>query len=222
MQKNSTICNMIRVHKSPQVPTSLINTSNYDGEDVKRQLDDDQHSKCYICERHRVTDFEIEHLKSQTNYPSLVQEWDNLFMGCGYCNRKKSSKFDNILNPVDNNIEDTIEQRLDHKNKRAFFKSDINDAQHNNTIELLNRIYNGTSHIRNIKEEKFFEYTLSIINRFLQLVYLYLESPSSENAKSIRDELAIDKEMLGFKYWIIRDKPALYDVFAQDIIWNKK
>ena len=98
-----------------------------------------------------------------------------------------------------------------HQKNRPFFPS----------IELLNRIYNGTSHVRNIKEEKFFEYTLSIINRFLQLVSLYLESPSSENAKAVRDELAIDKEMLGFKYWIIRDKQALFDVFAQDIIWNK-
>ena len=99
---------MIRVHKSPQAPSSLLSTSNYDGEDVKRLLNEDQHSKCYICERHRVTDFEIEHYKSQKYYSDLIRVWDNLFMGCGYCNRKKSNKFDNILNPIDNNIEDII------------------------------------------------------------------------------------------------------------------
>ena len=39
--------------------------------------------------------------------------------------------------------------------------------------------------------------------------------------KAIKDELAKDKELLGFKYWIIRDTPLLYEAFAQDIIWNK-
>ena len=39
--------------------------------------------------------------------------------------------------------------------------------------------------------------------------------------KAIKDELAKDKELLGFKYWIIRDTPLLYEAFAQDINWNK-
>ena len=213
---------MIRVYKCPEEPSSLKRTSKYDGEDVKIQLITDQHKKCYICERQRITDFEIEHYKSQKNYPDLIRDWDNLFMGCSYCNDKKLNFFDNILNPIDSNIEETIEQRIDYDNKRAVFKSDINDNQHNNTIELLNRIYNGTSHIRKIKEKQFFEYALSVINRFLELAFHFLEKPSLENEKAVRDELAIDREMLGFKYWIIRDNPTLLKVFAQDIIWNKK
>lgn len=212
---------MIKIYKSPDAPTSLINTSNYDGEDVKRQLNKDQHKKCYICERRRNTDFEIEHHKSQTNFPSMIQDWNNLFMVCGYCNRKKSSNYDEILNPMDCNIEESIEQRFDIINKKGCFKSNKCDRQHNNTIELLNKIYNGSSSIRNLKEEQFFEYALSIINRFLELIYHYLENPSYDNEKAVRDDLAIDREMLGFKYWIIRDKPALLTVFAQDIIWNK-
>lgn len=103
---------MIKVHKSPNIPSSLTTTAAYDGEDVKRQLLADQHDKCYICERNRDTDFEIEHHKSQTNYPDLVQNWDNLFMGCRYCNGKKSSDFDNTLNPKDCCIEDEIEQGI--------------------------------------------------------------------------------------------------------------
>ena len=112
---------MIKVYKDSHIPSSLTTTSAYDGEDVKRQLLADQYDKCYICERNRDTDFEIEHHKSQTNYPNLIQDWNNLFMGCGYCNRKKSSCFDNILNPKECNIEDEIEQRIDFINKKALF-----------------------------------------------------------------------------------------------------
>ena len=120
---------MIKVYKSTNIPSSLTKTSAYDGEDVKRQLLADQHDKCYICERNRVTDFEIEHHKSKKNYPDLSQEWDNLFMGCEYCNKKKSNVFDDILNPSICNIEDVIEQRIDYANKKALFLSNIDDIQ---------------------------------------------------------------------------------------------
>ena len=66
---------MIRERKSEKVPFSLLNTSQYDGEDVKEQLLKDQHGKCYICERKMGTDFEIEHFKSKNNNPELRQEW---------------------------------------------------------------------------------------------------------------------------------------------------
>lgn len=188
---------------------------------MKLQLLADQHDKCYICERNRDTDYEIEHHKSQTNYPDLIQEWNNLFLGCGYCNRKKSSSFDNTLNPSICNIEDEIEQRIDFSSKKALFNSINNDAQHNETIALLDRIFNGTKRVRTFKEERFFEHVLSVINRFQDIIYKYLENPNNDTEKAVKDELAIDKEMLGFKYWIIRDTPTLNRAFAQDVIWNK-
>lgn len=188
---------------------------------MKLQLLADQHDKCYICERNRDTDYEIEHHKSQTNYPDLIQEWNNLFLGCGYCNRKKSSSFDNTLNPSICNIEDEIEQRIDFSSKKALFNSINNDAQHNETIALLDRIFNGTKRVRTFKEERFFEHVLSVINRFQDIIYKYLESPNNDTEKAVKDELAIDKEMLGFKYRIIRDTPNLNRAFAQDVIWNK-
>lgn len=212
---------MIKVEKSPNVPSSLTTTAAYDGQDVVCQLLADQHDKCYICERNRDTDFEIEHHKSQTNYPDLVQDWDNLFMGCGYCNKKKSSDFDNALNPKDFSIEDEIEQRIDFANKKALFVASINDSQHDETIKLLDRVFNGTRKVRTIKEERFFEQALSIINKFSYLILCYLNHPDVNTEKAVKDELAIDKELLGFKYWIIRDTPALSAAFANDIIWNK-
>lgn len=212
---------MIRVFKSPNVPSSLTTTSRYDGEDVKKQLLSDQHDKCYLCERNRDTDFEIEHHKSENNYPKLIQDWENLYMGCGYCNRKKSDSFDNTLLPKDVNIEDEIEQCMDLSNKKAVFALKVDDEQHKETEKLLNRIYNGIKAVRNIKEERFFEQALGVYNRFTDLIKAYQENPNPENEKAIRNELSIDKELLGFKYWIIKKDEVLSQVFANDIIWNK-
>ena len=212
---------MIRVKKNHDVPSSLTTTSRYDGEDVRKQLLVDQNDKCYLCERKRDTDFEIEHHKSTHNFPDLVQDWNNLYMGCGYCNRKKSDSFDNTLVPKDCNIEDEIEHFIDFANKKAVFLSKINDEQHNETTELLSRIYNGTNKLRTTKEERFFEQAVSVMNRFTDLVMRYQESPTPETAKAVRDELSITKELLGFKYWIIKSDRTLSQVFAADIIWNK-
>jgi hypothetical protein len=215
---------MIRVRKSTTVPQSLTTTSSYDGEDVKEQLFADQDEKCYLCERTCCTDFQIEHHKSKSegHFPELRQDWDNLFMGCSYCNGKKSDLFDDTLYPATINIEDEIEQRIDFLNKKAVFTSNTNGNHHNQTIGLLSRIHNGTKSLRRIKEERFIEYVISVVNSFLALIKDYQEHPSIETENAVRRELCIDKEMLGFKYWIIKDNADLYRVFAPDIVWNKQ
>jgi hypothetical protein len=121
----------------------------------------------------------------------------------------------------DCNIEDELEHFIDFANKKAVFLSIINDEQHNETAELLSRIYNGTYQPRTTKEERFFEQAVSVMNRFTDLVMKYQESPTPETAKAVRDELSITKELLGFKYWIIKSDRTLSQVFAADIIWNK-
>lgn len=214
---------MIKVNKSANAPTSLSKTSSYDGEDVKQQLLADQYCKCYICERTCVTDFEIEHLKSRKHFPEQIQEWNNLLLSCSYCNKKKGDAFDQILNPLCANIEEEIRQYIDYDNNRAVFESFINDEQHQKTIELLDSIYNssGKRKIRTIKEEQFFNYVLGVMNRFQVLVLQFLESPTEDNANVIKSELTIDRELLGFKYWLIKDQPQLRETFEPFVVWNR-
>lgn len=212
---------MIRIAKSDSVPASLSRTSAYDGEDVLKQLIDDQHGKCYICERIRYTDFEVEHFESKSNNPKSRQEWRNLFLACRYCNGKKSARFDNMLNPVEVNIEDEIKQDIDFINGVAMFLP-INDTkQSNKTVSLLKSAFNGKKRIRTIKEKQFFDYFISVMNRFQDLVLNYLFNPAIENEENVRNELTIDKEFLGFKYWIVKENDMLAKVFKDDIIWNK-
>lgn len=213
---------MIRVAKAPIAPQSLSTTKAYDKEDVKQQLLIDHHEKCYLCERYLCTDFEIEHHKSKKHYPHLTQDWSNLYLTCRYCNGKKLENYDNTLHPATINIEDEIKHYIDFEEKQAEFTTTVNALpEHKETIELLTRIYNGTGKSRKIKEERLFEYTIGKINDFMQLVINYQEDSSVTNEMQIRDELQIDKEFLGFKYWILKSNPTLYPIFANDIVWNK-
>lgn len=213
---------MIREKKSEKVPTSLVSTSKYDGEDVKKQLMEDQHEKCYICERKLVTDFEIEHFKSENHYPELVQDWTNLFLACRYCNGKKSDSFDDNVYPLTSNVEEEISQRIDFKLNKAIFATSIPDKQHDDTIRMLNLFYNGKGPMkpRNLKEERFFNYAKQKVISFMRIVNDYIANPTENNKNIVNEELSIDKELLGFKYWIICDNCLTTD-FKNNIIWNK-
>lgn len=211
---------MIRERKIGIIPSSLLTTSQYDGEDVKVQLLEDQHEKCYICERKLGTDFEIEHFKSKNNYPELRQEWTNLFLACGYCNKKKSSSFDDNLYPLDTNIENEIEQRIDFSRNKASFTTSVDDDPHQNTVRMLHVFYNGKQKMRVIKEERFFDEAKQKMNRFLEKVNTFLMEPTPANRALVTAELSIEQEMLGFKYWVIRDN-HLEAEFKDEIVWNK-
>ena len=73
-----------------------------------------------------------------------------------------------------------------------------------------------------MREEVFYIEVEQRFNAFNKLVLDYLTNPNPQTEGAVRDELAIDKELLGFKYWVIKDTPKLLAVFANDIIWNKQ
>lgn len=213
---------MIRIKKSLCAPASLSTSKQYDGEDVKEQLMKDQHEKCYICERKLVTDFEIEHFKSASNYPHLIQTWENLFLACGYCNRRKSDSFDNNVNPLTTNVEEEISQRINFLQNKAEFTSSVIDVPHTDTIKLLNILYNGKDRIkpRNLKEEKFFNYAKQKIINFMRIINDYMVNPTEKNRRIVAEELSLDKELLGFKYWVICDNHLVPD-FENVMVWNR-
>lgn len=218
---------MIRVAKSKFAPQTLATTKAYDGEDVKRQLLTDQHEKCYLCERHLDTDFQIEHFLPGKHHPELIRQWTNLYLACSYCNNKKEDGFNSLLVPTAVNIEEEIKQTIDFKTNKALFSAvQDDDESHRQTIELLARLFNGKNKkFRTTKEDRFFKSALRSINRFHALVNDYfatIDQPTHAAAiQAIRNELAIDCEYLGFKYWIIQQHEALRQEFAVDVRWNK-
>lgn len=214
---------MIREYKHKSAPASLVAQIKYDGQDVLDQLFADQHDKCYLCELKVKQFYQVEHLKSQEHFEELKFNWTNLLLSDGYCNGKKKENYDDILNPNQVNIEDVIEQRIDSINRTALFVSSDTSIPTQQTIKLLNRIFNGTysPKLRKKREEEFYKEVEQKFNAFNKIVLDYLTNPNLQTENAVREELAIDKELLGFKYWVIKDTPKLLTVFANDIIWNK-
>ena len=214
---------MIKVFKKTTSPESLSVQKKYDSEEVKQQLIADHQGKCYLCERVLTTDFQVEHLHSQEHFPEEKYDWHNLFLSCSYCNGKKSNLFDNILNPAQEPIESLITQELDYLNKKAVFKqvgiSASTEVQQ--TLSLLERIFNGTHKMRKTKEERFFEDFLSKMNVFQKAINNFLIADNEQTRLVLQEELTINREFLGFKYWIIQNNPKLLSEFAKDITWNK-
>lgn len=205
---------MIKVVKSSTTPASLLSTQAYDGEDVKSQLIDDHKGKCYLCERTLITDYQIEHLDSTADR----QDWNNLFLACSYCNLKKSNNYDDIVLPT-SNIEEDILQMIE--GGKAIFQVVNEGIGIDKTIKLLNSIHNGCGIARNKKEERFFEFVQSQVSNFSSVVKKYIFTKSVENRDAVIEELSINKEFLGFKYWIICSNVELKTEFADYIIWNK-
>lgn len=213
---------MIKNYKHSEVPISLSKRLAWTGEDVVRQLRADQNGKCYLCERIRITDFQVEHHKSRDKYPELKFEWSNLYLSCSYCNGKKSSLFNDLVTPTEDNIEEEIRQYLDFPNAQAVFSSEgLSSESIDMTISLLKRIFNGTKQIRNIREQLFYEYAVSKITNFQSIVISWLDNPTDENKNAIIEELDSKAEFLGFKYWIIKSNETLYETFVEYIKWNK-
>lgn len=213
---------MIRVRKSGQTPQSLTEDGKaYNGEDVYRQLLADQDGKCYICERRTVTDYTIDHLFGQKRFPEMTRDWQNLHLAYSYCNDKKGGRHDDMLSPTAVDIEDEIEQRVDIGAKRALFAAIVSDEKHESTTALLNVVFNGRGRMRDVREERFFNYFLSEINAFMDLLARYTMNGTEELEKAIRQELDIRSEFLGFKYWIVKSNPTLDGKFGTLMRWNK-
>lgn len=213
---------MIRVHKSSVAPASLASKTKYDGRDVLEQLEAYAHGKCYLCERRLIADFEVEHLKSRKNHAGLTYDWNNLLWVCGYCNRKKGDNYDDILNPVTVDIEDEISQVVDFVNKKVVFvATGISTPQHEQTIKLLSIIFNGQKSLRTKREQNFYNYVASRLSTFQTLIVEWLKNPCEETRAPIIEELSIESDLLGLKYWIVKSNPSVEKEFCKYMVWNK-
>mgnify|MGYP000960445626 CR=1 FL=1 len=214
---------MIRVRKSTDTPPSLQveNCHHYDGLDVQDLLYSDQYGKCYLCEQETHKAFQIEHFKPKEvgYFPELKYDWTNLFLSCGFCNGRKPNTSE-ILNPSNHNIEEIIAHRIDIYSKKAEFVSDAKDKSTNDTVELLNKLFNGKSNIRDVKGKILFDDLNREISNFLKMLLIYKSTPNEENRQIVIDLLHISKEFLGFKYWIIKDY-GFFDDFNDFLVWNK-
>jgi uncharacterized protein (TIGR02646 family) len=214
---------MIRVSKADEVPASLLKNpcTAYNGEDVEEQLMNDQDGKCYLCEQQARQNYQIEHLRPKADgyFPELKYEWTNLFLACPYCNGRKSNAL-LLLDPTAHPLEEIIEQRIDFSSSQVIFTSSQIDDETNDTIHLLDYLHNGENGIRKVRTQQFYKDLQQQMMGFLNLLMNFRNDPTAENKQVALDSLAIEKEYLGLKYWMIKDIPDLYAEFEPCLRWN--
>lgn len=213
---------MIRVRKREDAPEELA-TKGYKDDAVKRTILEDQDDKCYICERKVTTDYQVEHLTSQKNDQEGVNEWENLYIACNYCNDKKKDSFDSIRHPDTYNVEDVITHSVDMENERVVFKTLSDEPEVFQTIKLLERMFNGTNApTRVLMETRFYNKFKQSYNNFQSVIHDYLSGKREEMRPVIETQIGQKSEYLAFKYAIIMENETLRRDFGEIVRWNKR
>lgn len=212
---------MIRVRKREQAPAELA-TQGYTDDAVKRAILEDQDDKCYICERKVTTDYQVEHLHSQSNDTASVNEWKNLYIACNYCNDKKKTSFDDIKHPDTYNVEDEITHCVDLENERVSFATTSDDLGVKQTVKLLDRMFNGTNAPKRVlMETRFYNQFKRSYNNFQGVIHDYLSGRQEEMRPVIEALIGLKSEYLAFKYAIIMENDTLRRDFAESVKWNR-
>lgn len=131
--------------------------NKYNKPDIKQALIEETNEKCAYCES-KITHIypgDIEHIIPKSIYPRLTFSWNNLTLGCYWCNNKKRnflSKECMLLNPY----KDSIKEHL-----RAFgpIIFHINDSKRGeislrqlelNRVELRERRFEKIEELKNL------------------------------------------------------------------------
>ena len=212
---------MIRVRKRSDAPAELA-VQGYSSDAVKRVILEDQDDKCYICERKVTTDYQVEHLLSQSHDDAGVNEWENLYIACNYCNNKKKTSFDDIKRPNIYNVEDEIIHNVDLENERVTFTTTSDDPGITQTVKLLDRMFNGTNAPKRVLiETRFYNQFKRSYNNFQGVVHDYLSGRKEEMRPVIEALIGLKSDYLAFKYGIIMGNDTLRRDFGEKVKWNK-
>lgn len=220
---------MIEVSRTYPAPSVLeIEKSKpkgkYNVKEVVEQLGKDFCNKCYLCESKGET-LNIEHLKSHRENKDLKFDWDNLFLSCGHCNNIKLALFDNILDCTKEKIRDKISFKMDPYPKAKVEVKGLSDEDKvNKTVELLEKIYNGTSPLKQLDSNNLRKRLLKNLMDFQMLLIDYFDSIESKDEdesefyrRRIKLQLGKNSEFAAFKRCVISDIPDLYDEFKEYI-----
>lgn len=210
---------MFNVIRTPKAPASLKSLSGWNNLDVLTELRLIFHNKCYLCEIKDTLDINVEHLASHQKDKIKQHDWDNLFYACGRCNKIKSTKYDDIIDCA--KLEEKAYKLIKHLPPRTPYEKKIpivamqKGTQIDNTVELLNKIFNANNTIiQNLTAESLRNIIFEKCNRFLAHAIIYFD----EESTSIEKKNSFDKmvvftskihEFSIFTRWLILEDTRL-------------
>lgn len=207
---------MIRINRTTEVPASLIieknkNNGNYNTPEVVEALHKEFHNKCYICESKNLKSINIEHFKSHGGNKELMFSWENLFLSCSHCNNIKLDKYNDILDCTKIEVDEII---IFRKKGTYGWEEEIEVATliknktTENTVELLNKVYNGTTMMKILESSNIRKELRNELLEFTKAINEYFEAigEDKEDAKYlVKRHLKASAPFAAFKRWIIRD-----------------
>jgi len=182
---------MIFIEKSPKPFFEI----KYNESAIKLLIRNDFFDVCYLCERYENIDYEIDHFYPQKHFPEKENDWNNLYLICNKCNKIRTKDINSATNEVldcckkeESNL---IELEIDKNSREVSIKSintDKNlDTKVNNTIELLERIYNG----KKSTSEFFIELRKEIIKNIAVLEDIIEEYKANQIIRKISEKKII-------------------------------
>jgi len=204
---------MVNIKRKEPAPVCLEKQIDYNCDDVLEKLEKVFFGKCYICETNLFST-NIEHFKAHQGNKSLKFDWNNLFLGCSHCNNIKLTN--EILNCTESkqDVENQIiynsisyeEQNIEIKVADKFY----NDELTKNTVDLLNKVYNGHTKIKTKDAKKIKLFFLEEMMQFQSLMILYGKEKNNklkitEIEKNIKAELHKGSKLTAFKRQIIKN-----------------
>lgn len=211
---------MFPVTKSNQTPSSLMEKRSYREKDVIDALSRDFYGKCYICEIKHPISFNVEHFRPHKNDPEKIFDWNNLYFSCSRCNNMKGSKYTNILDCTNPNIDVLMAVKhvfpsLHHSTHAPIIPMYDNEET-KQTAELISKVFNDIQ--TGNKELSRLNLRRRLMNRyrkFLELILDYEDDDTLPEEKhfirrKIRNMLDVSYEFSAFFRWAIIDSPKLH------------
>lgn len=204
---------MYNVDRSFPEPQSLKTeklkvSGKYNSEDVLERLVEDFFNKCYLCEEKEISGINVEHLKPHKGDIDKKFQWENLFLVCPHCNNTKLGNEDEILdctNPS-HKIYDWIEYNFISFPKTKVELKIINNIDIvNNTVTLLDKIYNGSTVNKKFEADNIKKKIMREIQSFENLIFEYVYNSKKELVEEIKEKLSRKSAFSAFKRWIIKN-----------------
>lgn len=219
---------MINITKSQPAPACLSvekakNEGDYKCGEVLTRLRSDFFNKCYICEEKAPSTINVEHFKPHRGDKNLAFDWDNLFWACGHCNNVKLAKYDDILNCTDSSVTITDMLKFDMKpypKENVLITPLIADNRIQQTAQLLNEVYNGTTLLKTIEGENIRDKVLDELISFSDSLRTYYYEPglTAEDKEVLKNKikrnLSRDAAFVAFKIWVIKANDRLREDFG--------
>lgn len=184
----------------------------YTDKDIKEKVKKDFFNLCYLCEERSPRHSEIDHFYPQKYFSRRINDWDNFFLICEKCNKLRSKDINEtidkeIYNNCIDNVEELIILHYDFDNNQIKIKSADDSTKAKNTVNLLERIYNG----KGSKSTDYFELQEEIKNKINHFQTAF------DNFLNIK----IEKLKENYKNIIIDYMSKHYNLKTENIDYNK-